>query len=96
MIAMTLITLGLYAQAVADTVAVTVQGVPDMPGQGAGPWDWLLWAVPALIAVGQFMVKMVPTVGKSNIFQVVYKALVWILKILDSIVPDRKKGGGTH
>ena len=95
MITMILLTLGLYAQAVVDSIAVNIDNPPIMPPSGSTWYEYLVWAVGVFIVIGQVLVKIVPTMQSTHIFQVIYKALVWIYN-LGHIIPDKKKGGGKH
>ncbi len=93
--ALTIISMGVFAQMAADSIAVNIQNPPVMPATGAGWIDWVLYAVGVFIIIGQVLVKLVPTAQSTHIFQVIYKVLNWIYN-LGNMIPDKKKGGGKH
>lgn len=93
--ALSIISMGVFAQMATDSIIVNIQNPPVMPSPGAGWFEWVFYSVGLFIVLGQIVVKLVPTAQSTHIFQVIYKVLNWIYNLMN-IIPDRKKGGGKH
>ena len=47
------------------------------------------WIIPMIVSIAWIIVRLTPTKKDDNILRI-------IVKIIDVIIPDNKKGGGKH
>ena len=78
-------------------VAFGQEAEPNSISKLLTDWEFWLYAIGGVITLLGFLQKYIPTTGKNKtIFDLVVKALQGLIWIIKRLIPDRKKGGGTH
>jgi hypothetical protein len=71
--------------------------IPTPPESGT--FDWLVWISATGLFLLNIIVRIAPTVQSLKIFQIftqIFKLISKVTGWLAKVIPDKKKGGGTH